>query len=602
MKKILLAALLLTAILMACEESIPGPAPSENFDAIIAEGGSFESVSKSEKVLDSSESYHVEDGEEYLCTTETLKVEEAAGGNSGFPLFNPNSSVVYPGSLLQGNSLNQATPNIIAVKRSGGTISTDVFDGSIAPSFEVDEVKISSITEAANSIIRNSSGVVPANFEFSYDLIQSKREMALKMKAEYETKFTELEGKLEFSSDRSYNRMLITLNQSFYTLRFDIPTSTDQIFAPEVTPQDLERYVGPGNPAAYVSSVTYGRIYYMLIETTSSKTELEASVTASFSGLTTGGSGQVDYRKLEELNNIKVRVFAFGGEAGSTLRTIGETDLSQIVDLLAESTDITTGKAVSYVVRSVYDNQIVSVKLNTEYDVTNCTPTGNVGVPPYTAHWAGLASSFGGIGAAYSTSGTEFILINKEGTEYLISNTGTLDGPYPISQLGDGNVPFTKIGAACNINGNKHNSQTLMVFDETGTQFTYMLDNGRWLNIEPITNLANGNCPFNLTGVGAMMFYTKDSQGPSTRYMFDGNGINSTYYKNNPEGFSYTRNIKSYWRVNNISFPFEEVGASIGFYIGNERFQLFFNGAGDKYLIRGNTNGTGSQFLGPFSL
>ncbi|MEM8892832.1 MAG: thiol-activated cytolysin family protein, partial [Bacteroidota bacterium] len=266
MKKIILAALLLTATLMACEQNIPGPAPSENFDAIIAAGGAFEQVSKSEEVLETSESYNVEDGEEYVCTTETLKIEDAAGGNSGFPLFNPNSSVVYPGSLLQGNSLNQATPNIIAVKRSGGTISTDVFDGSIAPSFEVDEVKISSVTEAANSIIRNSTGVVPANFEFSYDLVQSKREMALKMKAQYETKFTEIEGKLEFSSDRSYNRMLITLNQSFYTLRFDIPTSTDQIFAPEVTPQDLERYVGPGNPAAYISSVTYGRIYYMLIE------------------------------------------------------------------------------------------------------------------------------------------------------------------------------------------------------------------------------------------------------------------------------------------------------------------------------------------------
>ena len=47
------------------------------------------------------------------------------------------------------------------------------------------------------------------------------------------------------------------------------------------------------------------------------------------------------------------------------------------MNLLAESTDIGTGVPLSYVARSVYDNQIVSVKLATEYDVTNCTPVDN---------------------------------------------------------------------------------------------------------------------------------------------------------------------------------------------------------------------------------
>lgn len=602
MKKITYAVILLVATLMACEESTPTPTPGPDFDTIIDAGGSFDPVSKSEAVVASTETIDVQDGEEFNCTTETLSIEDAAGGQSGFPLFNPNASVIYPGSLLQGKSLNKATPDVIAVGRSGGTVSIDVFDGNVAPSFDVVEVKKSSISEAANSIIRNATGVVPANFEFSYELIQSKREMALKMGVEYETKFTEVEGSLSFSSDKEYERMLITLNQSFYTLSFDIPTSTDQLFAPNVTPDELARYIGPGNPATYISDVTYGRIYYMLIETTSSREELETKVTASFSGLSTGASGEVEYRQLEQLNNIRIKVFAFGGEAGSTIRTIGQTDLSQIVDLLAESSDITTGKPVSYVVRSVYDNQIVSVQLNTQYDVTTCVATGNVGVPPYTEHWAGLANTFGGIGAAYSTSGTEFVLINLEGTEYMISNTGSLAGPYPIAQLGDGNLPFTKVGAACNINGNKSSTQTIMVFDESGTRFTYMLDNGRWLGIEPISNLAGGSCPFNLTGVGAMMFHTKSDLGPSTRYMFNGDGNTSTFYNNNPERFTSTRAVISFWRADPQAFPFEEVGASIGFYIGSQRFNIFFNTAGTKYVLRGNVNGTGTQLLGPFSL
>jgi len=53
------------------------------------------------------------------------------GGNTGFPLFNPNASVIYPGSLLQGKSLKQATPDVIAVERAGGTVSYDLNNGNL---------------------------------------------------------------------------------------------------------------------------------------------------------------------------------------------------------------------------------------------------------------------------------------------------------------------------------------------------------------------------------------------------------------------------------------------------------------------------------------
>jgi len=308
-------------------------------------------------------------------------MKKGSGGGAGFPLFSPNANVIYPGNMLQGNSLNDATPRIIAVGRAGGSFSTDVIDGNLQSSFTVDAVNKDQVTNAINNIVAGSSGVVPANFSINVSNVQSREQFALEVGVDVDTKFYDLEAKINFSTDNEYNRFLINLNQSFYTISYTIPTSEDQLFAASVSPEDLAKYVGPGNPATYVSDVTYGRIYYMLVESTSSITEMNASIDASFKGITNKVEGEVDVDYMSELDNLKIQVFAYGGEASSTLLTLGTTDLSELAALLAESSDIRSGKAISYVVRSVYDNQIVSTQLNTKYDVTTCEPSGAYGAP-----------------------------------------------------------------------------------------------------------------------------------------------------------------------------------------------------------------------------
>jgi thiol-activated cytolysin len=274
--------------------------------------------------------------------------------------------------------------------------------------------------------------------------VQSEQAMALQLGIDYESAFADVSADFGFSQNSSYNRILVELNQSFYTMSFDIPTSTDDLFAPDVSPSDLAKYVQEGNPATYISDVTYGRIYYMLIESSSTYTEMEASVNASLTGVTNSANIDISGNTFSSLENLKIKVMALGGEATTSLLTVGVSDLSELVELLAESTTISTGVPISYVVRSVYDNQIVSVQLATEYDVTNCEPAPVGGEPAYTAHWKdNVISKIGGVGAAFTTTGTEFILVNMDGTQYLVSNVGELDGPYPIENLGGGPLPFS---------------------------------------------------------------------------------------------------------------------------------------------------------------
>jgi len=582
----------------------------DTYDQVIDAGGAVdEPPPPSTEVLGSTLEDEEQEGELWRCTTATYKVGYSAGGQNGFPQFNPNASVIYPGSLLQGKSLNKATPDVIAVERAGGTISIDILDGSTVSYFEVDKVTKSSITDASNAIIAASTGTIPANLEFSYEKIQSKEQMAAALKVDYHNAFGEIEAKLKFSSDKEYSRTIVNLTQSYYTMSYDIPTSLDKVFDPSVTPNDLAKYVGPDNPATYISDVTYGRIYMLLIETTSTETEMDAAVNASFNGVVSGGGVDAKVNYLATLKNLKVKLFAFGGEASSTLLTIGTAgDLGALTELLAEGTDIRTGKPISYVVRSVYNNQIVKVGLNTEYDVTNCEPLNPNGPPPpYMAHWTGLLLTFGPIGSITTLDGHDkFMLVNKQGTHYLISEDGEFEGPFHINDLGNEPCPLNSIGASAYIEGSSTDN-VIQFFDASGVnQAYYFADSGNWGNAQSVADWGEGLFPFNLNGISAAMNYGVEEDPflpgyyTNIRAFFEANSLRYCLFHNkSSKSFDSPKHMNSF--VLNHSFPFQGVEAATGFTLGQQRFRLLFNETGDRYVIVVQ-GGFGEYYSGPFRI
>jgi thiol-activated cytolysin len=569
------------------------------FTTVIVNAGEFDPPSTSEELVEEKETNEVIDGAVWNCKTTTYDALRGGGtGRDGFPLFNPNASVIYPGSLLQGNSLKKATPNVIAVERAGGTISYNLNNGNLASSFTVDKVAKSSIQDAMNNIIANSPSDLPANFSFTYSQVQSREALALSMGVDFENAFAEVSTDFDFSTEREYNRILVELKQNFYTMSFDIPTSLKGLFGESVTPDDLSKYVQAGNPATYISDVSYGRIYYMLVESTSSYTEMNAAVEAEFNAVVGKTEVEIDANALRELSEVKIKVMAFGGESSSTIRTIGG-NLSELVNLLAESSTISTGLPLSYVVRSVNTNQIVGVQLATQYDVTECTPAPAGGEPIHTAHWKGqVLSRMGPVGAAFALQGTEFILISEDGKRYMRSFEAKLEGPFPLSDLFDGEVPFGDdgIGAACNIEGNNAGENyTIMLMSKNGLFYNYAAG-GEWKDWQSnIEDLANGDNPLDLTGVGAMLFNSKDPMGPSTRFMFNKVGSQYALYRNNPNSFTQLFN-RTQWGPDG-TIPFD-IGAGIGFFLGNTRQFIMFDITGTQYVI---SNGSNTP-IGPFDL
>jgi hypothetical protein len=358
-----------------CTDDTPTAPAGGDFEDIIASGGDFPAVAEHAFVTDSFATTELRGDENWVCTTKTYDVTRAP---EEFPLFDPNSELIFPGNLLQGKSLSRATPDPIPVRRGGGTIVVTLNNGAInGVSRTVPVVSLGSIYDAANDIIATNPGDLPARFNFVTERVESNKQLAVATNLSWEAySLWNMKGGLsvDVNSRRNHNKFLVKLNQSFYTVAFELPTSPDQLFASDVVPDELAPFVGPGNPATFISSVTFGRIFYLLIESTESADSIEVSVNLSFSGALGKAADTTTVSYVNTLDDLHITAYALGGDANKALRAV-TSSLDSLKEFLAEGGNIRTGVPISYVVRSVqHPEKIVKIGLNTSYDVRDCRP------------------------------------------------------------------------------------------------------------------------------------------------------------------------------------------------------------------------------------
>ncbi len=441
-KSLSLRAVILLSVMLGggCSKDSPTNSPTSNsqFQNAINAGGTFAPVQEKNEVVSSDTVIETMNNEQYFCTTTRYSVVEAP---DNFPTFDPLSEVVWPGNLLQGNSLTSATPAPIPVKRAGGTIVMTILNGSPSASEQIPVVDLANVTEAQNDIIARASNTIPARFSFTYESVGSREQLALSLKVKVENLTGELGTSLAFSQDREYNRYVVRLVQSYFTMAYQLPTSVDEIFDPTVTPADLSPYIGPGNPAAFISSVTYGRIFYLLIESTSSLTKMSASIDASFNAATVGGSLDANATYLKDLENVRVKAFAMGGESSAAISAI-TTDFNTLKQFLAQGGMINTGVPLSYVVRSLANpSQIVKIGLATEYDVNQCVMISET--IPNPILWYRLDDPRYFVRGTGANSGYISRLLNAFGdtTHNAVPPSKTYGAEYLAAQLKGGQLP-----------------------------------------------------------------------------------------------------------------------------------------------------------------
>ncbi|MFT5233878.1 MAG: hypothetical protein ACI9UQ_001920 [Candidatus Krumholzibacteriia bacterium] len=315
------------------------------------------------------------DGSSWQCRRQTVTDVNA---EEDYWTFNPNSTVIWPGNLLQGESLINATPAQIIVDRAPLDVAITLLNGSdpLGTAATVENPTITNMQVALNTILGNNPGILPANFTYSSVAVSSHEEMAAKLGVDISTLTSDFKAQLSFSTASSKSSVLVSFQQQMYTMVIAPPTSLAGFFASSVTSEILAPFVGPANPPTYISAVTYGRRFYALIQSNESQFDLETSIEASYDGAVTDGQIDAEFEYVTDLAGVSIKVFNMGGTASSIPSVLEGGTLTNLHELLAaEDSDLFyTAMPLSYIVNDLRTHQIVYVKSATEYDVVECYP------------------------------------------------------------------------------------------------------------------------------------------------------------------------------------------------------------------------------------
>lgn len=585
----LLALCSISFFLFSCEGTQgSGPSLNQSFEEVVNSGQTIVNPTTFENVDSTATVAEQELFEDDIWICKEFKVDLSQNAEDFVLFASNNAEIIYPGNFLQGKSVFEGAPRIIPLKRGPGTITINTLNGSSIVSETVDEVSFSKIAQATNDLIGNNNGTLTANISYEREEVRSLQEVGVKMNAEFSTLATKVKGSFDYNSSYNFNSVFVKVTQSLYSIVLDIP-DVETAFDPSVTPDELAQYISDDNPATYISSVNYGRIFYLLIQSTQSSSDIKAAVEGSFSGAVVSGSGSLDVSVVNELDNVKVSGYAYGGDANLAAGALVGT-MEDVKTFIEEGGSINNGAPISYVVRSLEDPSIVvKANLATQYTVTECE---NVSGGLIT-----FENSRQAVGAAVnnpSSSRSKIVLFDKLNSEYVAINieSGARSQPFGLWEWSiDNTHPFRNTGginAAAHIRGNT--SPQTIFFNEDGTKYTSWNHNTRAFS--QVFDLwewgVDNSCPF--TAVGAAMDLSIGSR--EIFCMFNADGTEYTLFESG--AFSPPRSI-SEMRIKDsqdpLAIPFDKVGAAMRMSIlgpggveSDRVVMAIFDEAGTKYV------------------
>jgi len=121
---------------------------------------------------------------------ETVKVS-ASENPDDFVMFNPLASVLWPGNLIQGESLKSGVPTTIPVtKRQSGNVSLAIVSSDAGGAANkmyrtVEKMQMSYVNQAMNEILSGFGGNGYAQYFFESEFISSFEELSFKLNASY---------------------------------------------------------------------------------------------------------------------------------------------------------------------------------------------------------------------------------------------------------------------------------------------------------------------------------------------------------------------------------------------------------------------------------
>jgi hypothetical protein len=297
--------------------------------------------------------------------------------------FNPNIGVIFPGALVQGNSLAAGTLAGINVERAPqtlllSTLGTPVGAGKTLTVSQRVESPTASTVEQARTDLLAKGAVVPAKASQVIKQFYSLDHAMTQIGASANFLSGGIRAQLDSDKFNTQSNIMVEFAQEYYTLAAEPPSSPVSVFGPTVDVAAVAPYTGPGNPITYIQSVTYGRLGLLLASSSESVDTLRRSIEAAVRWAT--GSADARYGDTEQrvLRESEVKLLLLGGNQAGAIRLVPTTQeaLASMKDWIEYSMqphDIQLGRPITYRVNYLKDNQIAKLSFTTSYQRVQST-------------------------------------------------------------------------------------------------------------------------------------------------------------------------------------------------------------------------------------
>jgi thiol-activated cytolysin len=299
-------------------------------------------------------------------------------------------STLMPGLLVKGSSTFKGMPTIIPCDnlRKNIRVSLAVVSGAGGPMYKDTKPVQSEIIQAMNEILASyisNNGNFPAQYEFESKLITSSQQLDAELKVGWSNPQNDLAAKTNFTYDQNKTTLMVTLTQSFFTFSVDA-LSEANTFNAGSTPKELEGYLEPEpdgtpNPLAYISSVTFGRVYKLLMTIDEKNIDIKAAVDYAYKGAVNNLSAKAKASLQKTMDQISTQVFQIGGDASAGINTAFYSDapkaLDEIKNFIVGGANFSLdnlGAPLSYVVQTLKDNKYIKINNTLTYEEVTYIP------------------------------------------------------------------------------------------------------------------------------------------------------------------------------------------------------------------------------------
>ena len=275
-------------------------------------------------------------------------------------LFTENDEVFYPGALLKSKTVVDGSYSAIFAPRKPYTISTSLTGDKT--SITVENASLSAARNAISELLNKNFNAPPANITYNSYEVHDEQHLKLALGASYTGAINSVKGNVNFKYETEKTRYIVKIEQVFYTIDVDAPQKPSDFFKEDF---DFQKELGSEKPI-YISSIKYGRVLLLGIESSLTKTEVEAKINASFLSGKISAEAETAFNDLKKSSTITGRVL--GGNAKLAGKSIG--DFNAIRTFLEEGATFgkdNLGVPLSYRLRELGTNNVFRTVIYSKY-------------------------------------------------------------------------------------------------------------------------------------------------------------------------------------------------------------------------------------------